>query len=216
MTYNKRTQGKQFLSPHFQVWEFASSYSDTILIEPSLIERLEQLYVRLNCSRITINSGYRTPAHSIRVGGYANDDHTKGIAADFKCYDSKGIIIPSKVVCITLEDMGVIAIGYINANSTHLSVRTSGKWFGDESKGKSFSSFYTYFGIPKKVTIPVTQPIKLGVGSKVKISLLATRYATGQFIPLRYKNKPYTILQVKNDRVLLKELMSWVLTKDVK
>ena len=53
------------------------------------------------------------------------------------------------------------------------------------------------------------------VGSKVKILASASRYATGETIPSRYKEKVYTVMQVKSDRVLIKELYSWVYTKDV-
>jgi hypothetical protein len=216
MIYNKKKQGKQFVSPHFQVWEFASSYSDTVIIEETLIDLLEKLYLHLGCSKMTINSGYRTPNHSVAVGGYANDDHTKGIAADIKCYDSKKLIIPARAVCIALEDLGVKAIGYINQNSTHVSSRQSPKWFGDESTGGSFSSFYTHFGIPKEQPISVPIVRNIAQGSKVVLMPYATRYATGQLIPLRYRNKTFTVAQMGNGKALLKELMSWVLLRDIK
>lgn len=58
-------------------------------------------------------------------------------------------------------------------------------------------------------------PKTLRVGSKVKIKSSATHYATGQRIPSRYKNKTYTIMQVNPDRVLLREIMSWVKKNDV-
>lgn len=53
------------------------------------------------------------------------------------------------------------------------------------------------------------------VGSKVTLLANATNYATGQKIPSCYKNRNYTIMQVGNDKVLLKELYSWVYTKDL-
>lgn len=53
------------------------------------------------------------------------------------------------------------------------------------------------------------------VGSKVLLKTSAQRYATGQSIPSRYKGKVYTVQQVKTDRVLLKELYSWVKRSDV-
>lgn len=53
------------------------------------------------------------------------------------------------------------------------------------------------------------------VGSKVTLKNSAKSYATGETIPSRYKGKTYTIQQVKSDRVLLKELYSWVYKKDV-
>lgn len=53
------------------------------------------------------------------------------------------------------------------------------------------------------------------VGSKVKLKKSATHYATGERIPNRYKGKTYTVQQRKTDRVLLKELYSWVKATDV-
>lgn len=55
----------------------------------------------------------------------------------------------------------------------------------------------------------------ISVGSTVTLSSNATNYATGQKIPGCYKNRNYTIMQVGNGKVLLKELYSWVYTKDL-
>lgn len=57
--------------------------------------------------------------------------------------------------------------------------------------------------------------LSITVGSKVTLSANATNYATGQKIPNCYKNRNYTIMQVGNGKVLLKELYSWVYTKDL-
>lgn len=57
--------------------------------------------------------------------------------------------------------------------------------------------------------------LNISVGSKVTLSSNATNYATGQKIPSCYKNRNYTIMQVGNGKVLLKELYSWVYTKDL-
>ncbi|WP_064468301.1 N-acetylmuramoyl-L-alanine amidase [Lederbergia galactosidilytica] len=65
---------------------------------------------------------------------------------------------------------------------------------------------------PKKTD---SKPKTLKVGQKVKIKSSAKKYATGQTIPSQYKNKTYTIQQVKSDRVLIKELYSWVKKSDV-
>ena len=53
------------------------------------------------------------------------------------------------------------------------------------------------------------------VNSKVTLSKSAKKYATGQTIPSSVKGKSYTIQQIKTDRVLLKEIVSWVYKKDV-
>ena len=55
----------------------------------------------------------------------------------------------------------------------------------------------------------------IAVGSTVTLSANATNYATGQKIPDCYKNRNYTIMQVGDGKVLLRELYSWVYTKDL-
>jgi peptidoglycan hydrolase CwlO-like protein len=49
--------------------------------EPVLAARLDALGRALQLHLIGI-SGYRTPAHSVAVGGFADDPHTQGIASD--------------------------------------------------------------------------------------------------------------------------------------
>jgi septal ring factor EnvC (AmiA/AmiB activator) len=50
-------------------------------VEPILVQRLNTLGEALHLHLIGI-SGYRTPQHSIEVGGFANDPHTRGEASD--------------------------------------------------------------------------------------------------------------------------------------
>lgn len=64
-------------------------------------------------------------------------------------------------------------------------------------------------------SIVQTDSKQMKVGSKVTLSNSATKYATGQNIPKSVKGKQYTIQQVTADRVLLKEIYSWVYAKDV-
>lgn len=52
-------------------------------------------------------------------------------------------------------------------------------------------------------------------GQIITLSALASKYATGESIPASIKGKKYTVLQVKLDRVLLKEILSWVKMSDV-
>jgi hypothetical protein len=49
--------------------------------EPALAERLNELGKALHLHLIGI-SGYRTPQHSVEVGGFADDPHTRGEASD--------------------------------------------------------------------------------------------------------------------------------------
>jgi len=48
---------------------------------PELARRLDRLGKALHLHLIGL-SGYRTPAHSVEVGGFANDPHTRGEASD--------------------------------------------------------------------------------------------------------------------------------------
>src|SRR5512143_123596 len=49
--------------------------------EPIIAARLDALGKALSLNLIGI-SGYRTPQHSVEVGGYADDPHTRGEASD--------------------------------------------------------------------------------------------------------------------------------------
>ncbi|MFL5860823.1 MAG: hypothetical protein ACJ780_08605 [Solirubrobacteraceae bacterium] len=59
----------------------ASGTNYSVNEEPVLAARLDQLGRSLHLHLIGV-SGYRSPQHSIEVGGFANDPHTQGIASD--------------------------------------------------------------------------------------------------------------------------------------
>jgi hypothetical protein len=49
--------------------------------EPIIAARLDEMGRVLQLHLIGI-SGYRTPQHSVEVGGFADDPHTQGLASD--------------------------------------------------------------------------------------------------------------------------------------
>nr|DAE10109.1 MAG TPA: PlyB like endolysin [Siphoviridae sp. ctGuJ10] len=55
----------------------------------------------------------------------------------------------------------------------------------------------------------------LKVGSRVKIKSSAKNYATGEKIPDWVKKQTHTIQKISDEKVLLKEIASWVYKKDV-
>lgn len=61
-----------------------------------------------------------------------------------------------------------------------------------------------------------TNGTKIKLNDKVLLLTTAKKYATGQVIPNWVKNKKYTVMQIKSDKVLLKEIYSWVYAKDLK
>ena len=143
------------LSSHFNVQEFKCKCGGThdILISSELIDKLEQLYTALNCSKIIVTSGYRCPTHDKNVGGTSTGQHTKGTAADICCYGQDGKPISSKLVCCKAQDIGFTGIANIDSSYqyTHVDVRTSGKWYGNEVNGNGTvtSDFYSYYSISK-------------------------------------------------------------------
>lgn len=52
-------------------------------------------------------------------------------------------------------------------------------------------------------------------GDRVRIKSSAKNYYTGENIPDYVKNKTHTIIQVKHNRVLLREIFSWIYTRDL-
>lgn len=159
--YSYKSHKDRFLSNHFQVKEFVSRkngttlYSDKVKIHNKLIQILEIVYAELNCSKIIINSGYRTETHDKAVGGSGDGQHTLGRACDFTAYDKNGKVIDAKKICCLLEDMGVWGIGYISPTAVHVDTRAKlKKWWGDETKAGSpnisklgYNSFHDYFNI---------------------------------------------------------------------
>jgi len=50
-------------------------------VDPKLLNAVNEV-ARQRGVTVTINSGYRSPQHSVAVGGFANDPHTQGRAVD--------------------------------------------------------------------------------------------------------------------------------------
>lgn len=157
-TYSYYAERNKYVSKHTQVKEFASEsdgrlYSDLVLIDTDLLDMVEKLFAKLNCSKYIVVSGYRTPTHDKKVGGNGKGQHTLGKAVDARFYDSKGKVISSKIVCCVAQELGFKGIANISKKyqNVHLDVRSSGKYYGDEIKGTNTvtGNFYEYFGVTK-------------------------------------------------------------------
>ncbi len=158
------------LTPHFNVSEFRCKCGGThdTVINPELPEKLERLFKTLDCSAIIINSGYRCPTHSVNIGGSVNDYHTKGYAADIICYDQSRQIISSKKVSCVAQDVGFGGIANIDGTytATHVDVRESNYWRGDETVTSAYSvtdDFYQYYGIQKSVISTAQKAVARGI-----------------------------------------------------
>lgn len=86
--------------------------------------------------------------------------------------------------------------------------------YGVKSNADAMASKLKEKGFDVYITTSKPMPAKtLKVGSKVKIT--GSKYATGQTIPDWVKSKTYTVQQIAGDKVLIKEIVSWVFTKDL-
>ncbi|MBO4867876.1 MAG: hypothetical protein J5582_15150 [Ruminococcus sp.] len=140
------------ITQHFNAKEFRCKCGKEheFSVSDELVQKLEQLYAALNCSKIIVTSGFRCSAHDKAVKGSGTGQHTLGNAADICCYGQDGQPISSKVVCCKAQDIGFSGIANITAayQYTHVDVRSGKKWYGDEVHGNSTvtDDFYKYFG----------------------------------------------------------------------
>jgi len=85
MTYSLQRDGNKQLSLNFRLREFASRCgADTVTVDSDLVDVLQRMRDELGVP-ITINSGFRTPAHNAsprRVQGSPTSQHLTGKAAD--------------------------------------------------------------------------------------------------------------------------------------
>lgn len=157
ITYNYFSDKNKKLSDHFAVGEFASpsdyngNYPEQVLIDSSLIVLLEDVIAHFNCDRCDINSGYRTAACDIAVGGSGYGPHTYGCAADAYFYKN-GQPVESRLIACYLQDIGAHGIGYCcggNFYGTHIDT-LSRVWHGDERDySVTISDYYSYTGTTK-------------------------------------------------------------------
>ena len=146
------------LSPHFDSYEFTCKCGCGFsTVDKELINKLEKIHdyfskLPTGCKSIIITSGCRCPTHSINVGGYANDAHTKGIAADIIVNNKNGVPYIPETVAAVAEHVGFSGIG-VMATATHVDIRnktnySNAHWFGDEITGDdNIQTFKNYLPI---------------------------------------------------------------------
>lgn len=148
-------------SEHFAMEEFQCKCGcKGNKIQMPLIEKLEQLHSLMGAKAIFVNSGYRCPVHSVRVGGSAHDAHTVGIAVDIRVQRKNGEFYTGTQIAEAAERIGFTGIGIINSTSCHIDIRNSqnyvnAHWFGDERTGnnsiKTFQKGTVFDGTPVSV-----------------------------------------------------------------
>jgi len=137
------------ITDHFDSKEFACPHCGRDDINKELVERLERLFAAIGADKIIISSGIRCSDYSVSVGGYRNDMHTKGGAADLVVYKD-GKEMSSFAVCAIAEDLGLFnGIAVINDSYVHLDIRgiipySNSRWLGNEATGENYTTFKSY------------------------------------------------------------------------
>ena len=177
-TYSFKVDGNKQISTNFKVSEFRCSDSDKILISEEIVKQLQEIRNFGGVNKITIESGYRTPAYDKKIGGSGTGSHCEGKAVDFIVYDKKGVIIPSNYICCYLQDKGILGIEKCNANSTHMDIGyRKNKWYAYQVvvNGKrtypTVSNFYTF---TKLTQTQVYSKLGLPIPSKTGTSPVIT------------------------------------------
>lgn len=170
--------GKDYkISDHFTLGEFQShDGADKVIYSTYVLKWLEKIRAHYN-GKITITSGYRTPAYNRSVNGATNSAHIYGQAADFKVYDPYGDLVPSKRVCLWLESIGYShSIGFMGT-ATHIDSRYANRMIETVRPyiflnriGTTFSKYweppkFPYMGVYPRETVSRTQ----GSESNIKL-----------------------------------------------
>lgn len=137
------------ITEHFDSNEFLCECGcGRMNMKNSTIEHFEQFFGTLDgVDKIIVTSGCRCPSCSVSVGGYADDAHTVGIAADIVAYDRFGNLISPWKIAEAAEKLGFNGIG-VMSTACHCDERTTenyknGHWYGDETTGKNVDTFIT-------------------------------------------------------------------------
>lgn len=121
--YSLEIDRNTFITPHFQVKEFACKDGNNyVIVNPDLIDTLERLFTVLNAKAINITSGYRTDEYSKKLGSKgANDNHALGCAVDFWVKRQNGSRFTSDEIKNALVNIGHKGgIGIINNTTVHI------------------------------------------------------------------------------------------------
>jgi len=104
------------------------------------IELFEAVRHELGDKPLIVTSGCRCTKHSIAVGGYANDMHTRGLALDVR----SDYYTPEQI-CAAAEKCGANGIGLMKSKgAAHFDAGDRVKpWRGNEDTGENVATFIT-------------------------------------------------------------------------
>lgn len=138
------------ITPHFSDSEFQCPCCGRNEIHYDFVERLEKLYQLLDkaigIKAIYVNSGYRCAQHSLAVGGYTDDCHVLGFAADIHVVKNNGTSLSAFDIAEAAQLIGFQGIGIITTIDCHIDDRgvypyKNNHWYGHEKTGENYHTF---------------------------------------------------------------------------
>lgn len=164
------------LSTHFDSSEFRCNCGKEATMSELLIRRLEEMHEKMDAKAIYVTSGFRCPNCSVKVGGYRNDAHTKGMAADIKVQKQDGSYYTAEDIAEMAERIGFGGIGLMNG-ATHVDTRdtepySNNHWFGSEVTGNNNIATFqrgTVFPSRQVAAAPKSHKIKIYLDDKLLI-----------------------------------------------
>lgn len=104
------------------------------------IELFEAVRHELGDKPLIVTSGCRCSKHSVAVGGYSNDMHTRGLALDVR----SDYYTPEQI-CAAAEKCGANGIGLMKSKgAAHFDAGDRVKpWRGNEDTGENVATFIT-------------------------------------------------------------------------
>lgn len=201
-----QTIAMPWLRPGFNVW-----------VDPV---RTDKIFYINQISHYGNQSGNYTTLN-LTMGRRRKDfTNNSSILGGLKPGKSDDIFVNSLVV--TPTNFGT-ACNYNEVSNKVKSFYKTSKTYREEYALNSphFSYFYgsSLTGTPYKASATksstTTTKSEIKVGSKVKLKSSASRYFTGEKIPAWVKSRTHTVQQVATNKVLLKEIYSWVNKSDL-
>lgn len=120
--FSLKRDGNIYITPHFQVKEFAcKDGSDKIIIYTEVVELAELCRCYFNARGIVL-SAYRTQKYNEKVGGKSSSYHLKGMALDLKFENISPVAVALYFEYVLLKDRGGIGL-YKGQGFTHIDTR---------------------------------------------------------------------------------------------
>ena len=119
--FSLKRDGDIYITPHFQVKEFAcKDGNDKIIIDTDVVELAELGRCYFNARGIIL-SAYRTPQYNEKVGGKSSSFHLKGMALDLRYENVSPVAVALYFEYVLLKDKGGIGL-YKGQNFTHIDI----------------------------------------------------------------------------------------------